>query len=135
MPSSPFFPLLSYQHGFCLCSWFSSLPKSKTSKATSVPISPTVGTLLSGERLSPVELAQAWLLGFLCSRTLSIIIKRGCPVLRVSSAAPSDFLSLCHCQRPWLYQPLLPPWVPHQLPLGLHASCPHIALSHSFPST
>lgn len=119
----------------CLCLWFSSLPKSKTSKDTSVPISPAMGTLLSGETRCPVELVQAQLLDFFCSRTLSAILKRGCPVLRVSSTAPSDFLSLCHCQRPWLYQPLLPPWVPHQLPLGLHAFCPHIILSHSFPST
>lgn len=35
-----------------------------------------------------LSLPRAWLLGFLCSRTLSTILKRGCPVLRVSSTAP-----------------------------------------------
>lgn len=89
------------------CLWFPSLSESKTCKVISVPVSPTVGTVLNGETHCLIELVQAGTLGFLCSRTFATIVRRGRLVPRwgvcVSSAALSGALSLCHYQRPLLH--------------------------------
>lgn len=104
VPSSAFLSVPLCMHSPRPSPWFPSLPERKTSKATSVPVSPTVGTVLSGEtHYCPVELVQAGTLHFLCSRTFAIIVRRGCLVPRGSHLQLSLGHSLCHYQRPLLH--------------------------------